>query len=51
MEGGGLSKRRRGVSFKGWALLRREMEDVTAVFGGGGENAGKGDEYVSYKMF
>lgn len=32
LEGGGLSKRSGGVSFKGWALLRREMEDVAVVF-------------------
>lgn len=32
LEGGGLSQRSGGVSFKGWVLLRREMEDVPAVF-------------------
>lgn len=30
--GGGTVGKNGGVSFKGWALLRREMEDVAAVF-------------------
>ena len=32
LEGWGTGGRIGGESFKGWALLRREMEDVAAVF-------------------
>lgn len=42
LEGGGTGGRIGGVSFKGRALFRREMEDVAVVFLGGAERCEEG---------